>query len=156
MKIIKWLLLGIIFIIASNNTAKGCVCVGPDGAKDALKHWSDVVFSGEVVSNEKTQIDSVQVAFLTFKIERVWKGVTAKEIIVRDYNVGSSCAIADFKVGERYIVFANTKSYEGKPFTDGRNESYISLYPCNFTANLNNPKVKKKILNKIGKGKPAE
>lgn len=156
MKIIKFLLLGIILVIASNNTVKGCVCVGPDGAKDALKNWSDVIFSGEVISNEKMQTDSVQVAFLTFKIERVWKGVAAKEIVVRDYNVGLSCAVADFKVGERYIVFANTKNYEGKPFTDSQNGSYISLYPCNFTANLNNPKVKKKILNKIGKGKPVK
>lgn len=154
MNIFKNSILTIISILVLNQIALSCVCFGPDSPKKALKYWSDTVFSGEITAVEKLKVGNFQVAVLTFKVENVWKGVTTKEIVVRDYMSGSDCASADFKVGEQYIIFANSKNDRGETFKDDQNNPFISVDSCSWTANLANPKVKKKILNKIGKGKP--
>jgi hypothetical protein len=154
MKIFQKAVLWISFVLVLNQAALSCVCTGPDNPKEALKYWSDTVFSGEVTAIEKLKFETFQVAVLTFKVENAWKGVNVKEIVVRDYMSDSDCASADFKVGEHYIIFANSKNDRGESLKDDHNDPFISVDACSWTANLANPKVKKKILNKIGKGKP--
>jgi hypothetical protein len=156
MNVFQKILLSGTFILVLNQIALSCVCAGPDSPKEALKYWSDTVFSGEITAVEILKVDKSKVAVLTFKVENAWKGVNTKEIVVRDYAFGSDCAPADFKVGERYIIFANSKNSRDEPFKDDQNNPFISIDPCSWTANLANPAAKKKILNKIGKGKPIK
>lgn len=55
-----------------------CPCFKPDNSNDALKYWSDAVFSGKVIT--------VDGADYTFKAERTWKGIDSNEAVVRSFS----------------------------------------------------------------------
>ncbi len=62
---------------------------------------SKAVFVGEVIEVDKSQPDAV----VTFKVEKMWKGVKVVRIEVRTDNRGKACGYV-FSQGERYLVYA--------------------------------------------------
>lgn len=160
MKKLGYLFLALVFIFLSGKPAISCVCVGPENPKEALKFWSDTVFTGRLISIEIKNVSpsnsDFKVAVLTFKVEKFWKNVSDKKIVVRDYSFGSDCAATNYKVDEKYIIFANSKNEKGVDFKDEQGNSTIVVDTCSYTANLSKPRVKEMILNKIGKGKSID
>lgn len=132
---VKWLLSILAFTLFAYDSAFACSCIGPADAKEGLVQ-AKAVFSGKVIA--------VDDANFTFKIERIWKGVTENKVVVRDYHAGTSCAF-NFKLGEQYVVFATRTDYEGKTILIGE--------VCNWTSRLAEAK---EILKAIGKGKPVK
>lgn len=62
---------------------------------------SKAVFVGEVIEVDKSRPDAV----VTFKVEKMWKGIKAARIAVRTDNRGKACGYV-FSPGERYLVYA--------------------------------------------------
>lgn len=62
---------------------------------------SKAVFAGEVIAVDDSQPGAV----ITFKVERMWKGLRAARIEVRTDNRGKACGYR-FRQGERYLVYA--------------------------------------------------
>jgi hypothetical protein len=146
MKRLKLLLSISAFVIIANQSALGCLCL-PTSPKEALKYYSDTVFSGKLIAIGNNNS-------FTFKTESIWKGIPEREIVVKDDNVGSSCETAKYNIGERYLVFANSRNMEdNKVFVDEQNNPIIVVPSCSYTVSLSNSNAKK-ILKKIGKGKP--
>lgn len=134
---IKYSILAVVFMLFATAYSFACSCVGPENAKDGLK-FAKSVFSGQIISVSPEGND------FTFKVDRVWKGVSKTEIIIRDYYAGTSCAFG-LKVGEKYIFFATThKEDDGKMILIGD--------VCNWTTKLNS-KDAKDVLKQIGAGK---
>lgn len=117
------------------TSAGACPCFKPDNANDALRYWSDVVFSGKVTSADG--------ADYTFKTERMWKDITGSEVVVRNFSTENNCAI-NLMIGERYVVFARKVDVKGK--------TVLGMMPCNSTSNIVSDSGRK-ILKEIGKGK---
>ena len=78
------------FLLTSTSYSFACLCFGPENPKEALKDFSEVVFSGRLISMNGIR--------LNFEVERVWKGVNKKEIQVQDSNIGTSCASTTYIV----------------------------------------------------------
>lgn len=134
---IKYSILAVVFTLFGAAHSFACSCVGPENAKDGFA-FAKAVFSGQIISVSPKGND------FTFKVDRVWKGVSETEIIIRDYYAGTSCAFG-LKVGEKYIFFATThKEDDGKTILIGD--------VCNWTTKLNS-KEAKDILKQIGAGK---
>lgn len=147
MKRLKLLLSISAFVIIANHSAFGCLCQ-PISPKKALKYWSDTVFSGKLIAIGNNN-------YFTFKTEVIWKGIPEKEIVIKDDNVGSSCGTVKYNIGEQYLVFANSRNMEdNKVFVDEQNNPIIVVPSCSWNVSLSNPNAKK-ILKKIGKGKPV-
>ncbi len=105
--------LATMFLLLSFETASACLCFSlPDPTPEQIKTQfngeltkADVVFSGEVI-----QLDDFKVAF---RVEKVWKGKTLKEINMSTGAVDkgdgtkviSSCDYG-FEMGKRYLVYA--------------------------------------------------
>jgi len=112
MKKIKLLLFVAGLMLAGYTSASACVCdlplkrVSLKKAVAKAKSGAAVVFSGQVV-----ELDDFTVKF---KVERLWKGAPAEEIIILNTGAGktengdrviSSCAY-NFSLGEKYLVYA--------------------------------------------------
>jgi hypothetical protein len=153
MKKMNLLLWTLTFLFAAAGSAHACLCFGPDGPKEAKK-WADAVFSGEIIAFEK-EGDS---GLFTFRVERVWKGVTEQQLVLVDQVYKTNCG-SGLKLGQRYIIFAmyedlnpRTEKIEYLSLSeDGKPRPVI--YPCGGSANLASPWAKK-ILKKIGRGRP--
>jgi hypothetical protein len=105
------LLIGLLFVL--EGIASACVCVElpnptPEEVRKKLTEeagWASVIFSGEVYS-----VDMMEVKF---KVGRVWKGENKKEITMstgarsnEDGTISFSSCDYEFKLGEKYIVYA--------------------------------------------------
>ena len=134
----------LVFLLTSTSYSFACLCFRPENPKEALKDFSEVVFSGELIS-----MDGIT---LNFEVERVWKGVNKKEIQVQDSNIGTSCASAIYIVGQRYVMFARVTNDRGEILTDEENKPVIVADTCSWISNLATVKGRK-VLKKIGKGK---
>ena len=127
----------------------------PKNAKEALKK-SQAVFSGKIIAFEQEGINAIY----TFQVERIWKGETHSELRVVDMTFKSSCDIG-LRSGQRYVVFASSQFFstdfpEGKyisPDKDGKPRLVADA--CSWTVNLADIERSKKVISKIGKGKPA-
>ncbi len=125
------LLFFVAFILAfASSQSFACVCVGPESPKENLE-WADAVFSGKVISAKE--------GVYTFEVERVWKGVSESQVIVKDFSFGSDCGF-NFQLNEQYVIFAYT----------GKTEKVLTVDPCTWNQRLKNAK---KIFRSIGKGK---
>lgn len=133
-----------------------CLCTQmPKNAKEALKK-SQAVFSGKIIAFEQEGINAIY----TFQVERIWKGETHSELRVVDMTFKSSCDIG-LRSGQRYVVFASSQFFstdfpEGKyisPDKDGKPRLVADA--CSWTVNLADIERSKKVISKIGKGKPA-
>jgi hypothetical protein len=112
MKRITMLLAAFGLMLASYTSASACVCDLPlkrVSLKKAIakaKSEAEVVFSGQVIELD----DSI----VKFRVERLWKGTPAEEIVLTNTGMGkapsgdriiSSCAY-NFRMGEKYLVYA--------------------------------------------------
>jgi len=155
MKKLKFVFFTLIFLTANVISVFGCICsVPPKDAKEA-KSRSQAVFSGEVISFEKEGDNGL----FTFKVEKVWKGVTEKQLVLADLMYKSSCDNG-LKVGQRYIIFASYQYFDLLSLPEGK---YLSLDKngkprpvidtCSWSTNLANIEQTKQVLKKIGKGR---
>jgi hypothetical protein len=79
--------------------AMACDCSPPGSAREEFQRM-DAVFSGEVISL------GLRSAKAEFKVEKVWKGPSAKKIALK--YIGSDCTYP-FVVGKKYLVYASGK-----------------------------------------------
>jgi hypothetical protein len=79
--------------------AMACDCSPPGSAREELQRM-DAVFSGEVISGD------LRSAKVEFKVEKVWKGPSAKKIALK--YIGSDCTYP-FVIGKKYLVYASGK-----------------------------------------------
>ena len=82
--------------------------------REWLASFDGVVFRGTVVSVPRivaagaTPLSSrISMADYTFKVERVWKGVTTSEVVVRTAVDVGMCGVA-FVLGRTYLIAAET------------------------------------------------
>jgi len=123
----------LIFLVFASSNSLACTCFGPENPKENLE-WADAVFSGKVISVEDGNY--------TFEVERVWKGVSETQVVIKDFYAGSSCA-SGFQAGEQYVIFAYT----------GKTDKILTVEPCTWNKRL---AVAKKVFRAIGKGKPIK
>ena len=88
---------GIVF----NNPVFACECDKRNGFEQEFD-FSKAVFVGKVVEIDEAKPD----AFVTFRVEKIWKGVKSKTIVVRTNNQGKACGYR-FNRGESYLVYAH-------------------------------------------------
>lgn len=119
MKNITLPLVGLLFLLLCSESASACWCRRE--ALDTEKKFkaavakelrqSAVVFAGEAVERNRSG--------LRFRVERVWKGEAADEIVFRhegesfdgrEYFI-DSCALL-FEVGKKYLVYAYRQGNE--------------------------------------------
>jgi hypothetical protein len=118
MKKLLMLLAAFGLVLASYTFASACVCdlplkrVSLKKAVAKAKSEAVAVFSGQVIELD----DSI----VKFRVERMWKGAPAEEIVLINTGMGkvtdgdriiSSCAY-NFRIGEKYLVYAHGS--EGK------------------------------------------
>jgi len=155
MKKMKLFLITLTLLVAAKITAWGCVCVGPDNPKEAKK-WAQLVFSGEILAFEKEGDQGL----FTFRVDRVWKGVAEKQIVLSDPMYGSDCS-RGLKVGAHYIIFASYKRYDTPTpnpegiylSVDKNGKPRPAIDTCSWSTNLASIKQSKRVLKKIGKGR---
>jgi hypothetical protein len=115
------LLLGIVMCLCiASKTASACSCIGPGSACEAYGTAS-AVFVGTVVGlREKERPKDVATArreqdagliewgsrFYKFSIEQPYLGMNAAEIEILTGSGGGDCGY-EFKIGQRYLVYAN-------------------------------------------------
>ncbi len=129
MKKIKVLVVITVLMLAGYTSASACVCdlplkrVSLKKAVSKAKSEADEVFSGQVI-----ELDDFTVKF---KVERVWKGAPAEEIVMHTGagkadggNLVVSDCVYRFRLGERYLVYAYGS--EGK----------LQTHKCTRTADL--------------------
>jgi hypothetical protein len=109
------LVVGVVLLAPKALPACGCAETG--GVGDELKS-SDAVFVGRIVALaiEKVPLEdsAAERMTVTFEVERRWKGPNRSKLTVwtcGDQVSFCTCGV-DFKLGERYLVFA-----EGKPLS---------------------------------------
>jgi hypothetical protein len=99
------------------DAALACTCPGPGKASFSpaeyqrwLANFDGPVFRGRVVSvrilpQARVEGRPFPMAEYTFKVERVWKGVTASEVVIRTAQWDSACGIP-YLQGGAYVVAA--------------------------------------------------
>jgi len=99
-------------LLALPGTASACSCIGRAISAPEYREWFDgfngVVFRGTVISApERPGIvtNPSAMAQYTFKVERVWKGVTTSELVIESTADEALCGI-NFVCGRTYLVAA--------------------------------------------------
>lgn len=85
-----------------------CKCV--ESTLDERFTRSTAVFIGTAIAQESTRGDN---AVFTFRVHEPWKGVKQNRVVVATRGNEGTCGFP-FKVGERYLIYANG-SREGDP-----------------------------------------
>jgi len=86
--------------LAFNNPVFACECHKRNDFEQEFS-FSKAVFVGKVVEINKSKPDAI----VTFKVEKMWKGVKSETMVVRTNNQGKACGYI-FSQGERYLVYA--------------------------------------------------
>jgi hypothetical protein len=110
-------LLVVALVLLAPRTLLACVCPETGDVGDELKS-SGAVFVGRIVelAIEKVPLGDTTAERMTatFEVERRWKGPNRSKLTV--WTCGDQVSLCtcgvDFKLGERYLVFA-----EGKPLS---------------------------------------
>lgn len=98
-------LLFLVFLWWKPLDASACSCISPPPPEVALDK-ADAVFSGEVVEiTENERIIRGYGNNIHFKVDKVWKGTDASEIVVTTGYGGGDCGIS-FEKGQQYLVYA--------------------------------------------------
>jgi hypothetical protein len=123
------------YLLLNTSSALGCTCAFPRNATEALNR-ARAVFAGEVVKvtppktrliDRRRKIYEISLELkATFKVERVWKSGVRHRLVVSTMSGCCACGW-DFKVGERYLIFAH-----------GDSDSTLSTSICSGTKRLEN------------------
>ena len=104
-------------LLAWPDAAHACICAGPGKASFSpaeyqrwLAGFDGAVFRGTVISVRivpaaRSEGRAFATADYTFKVERVWKGVTTSEVVIRTAESDSACGVP-FERGRTYVVAA--------------------------------------------------
>jgi len=93
----------------SAKPVQACSCLRPPEAPVALKE-AGAVFVGKVTGIEREK-DGLRV---TMEVDRAWKGITAKSVIVKTASDSAMCGY-NFEIGKSYLVYTHaTKAADGK------------------------------------------
>lgn len=105
--------------------AIACRCIQPPPPAEALTKASAVLV-GKVTALDR---DNQGVA-VTIEVDRAWKGITAKTIIVRtNQGTGADCGFP-FEMGKSYLVYTNSpQAKEGEQPT-------LSTNTCTRTCHI--------------------
>ena len=92
------------------KTAYACSCIIPESPSDSLLK-SDAVFSGKVVKIEEEHpsyplFSSIDPVWVTFDVDRVWKGPNDVSITIQTPQSSASCGYG-FEENKAYLVYAN-------------------------------------------------
>src|SRR5262245_3424526 len=90
--------------LSNPPSALACTCVPPGSLYDEYTE-SDAVFLGEVIGVESADGDHPYSTWVTFRVERHWKGELADETRILNALSSAACG-ADLQLGQRYLVFA--------------------------------------------------
>jgi hypothetical protein len=140
----KYFFCSIILLLSFLGVTDSLACTCPDApGSRAYYRKARAVFMGSVVhiGEGKRANDGVLVYPVTFKIEKLWKGLKTSEITIStgDVNVAEeirTCGGFNFVEGEKYLVYAYGKSFR------------VDICSCcaptsPFRPNEENPEVKK-------------
>jgi hypothetical protein len=102
----------------ANACTVGAVVGAPPGKKDTVQdrlQRAEAVFSGVVVSVEEgfssVGLEQGRPGTATLDVEESWKGVSPGErVVVSGYGSEAACG-TEFRVGERFLVFASQGKY---------------------------------------------
>ena len=106
--------------VAANYPAFACECKRNNSVEQEFSD-SKSVFVAKVIEIKDSKPD----AFVTLRVEKMWKGVKTETIVVLTDNRGKGCGYI-FSKGERYLVYA----FEDR---DGRLRTDV----CTRTADTN-------------------
>ena len=99
-------------VLLQAPSAYACSCAEPVPVEEEMEK-SAAVFSGKVVkivdNRILTSMSSDASIGYVFEVEKAWKGVERKEVVVYTERYSASCGY-EFAYGEEYIVYA-TKEY---------------------------------------------
>ena len=111
-KLIGKIALGFLLLFASSQAIYPCSCEAPNQRKAFRK--AKAIFIGQVLEikeskNQKVadSLGLVKVYDIKFKVHKSWKGVKNSEITVVSDNGVLVCYGFDFRLGEKYLVYAN-------------------------------------------------
>ena len=100
------------WLLALPDAASACTCgvfrvsFSAPERRQWLASFDGVVFRGTVVSDPRIiAVGRVSMADYTFKVERVWKGVTTSEVVVRTAADAGMCGIR-LVPGRVYLIAA--------------------------------------------------
>jgi hypothetical protein len=90
--------------------AYACSCAAPATVEEALERAS-AAFSGQVTQVRRPLLDRLGVTDsgeheVSFRVIRIWKGVTTSEVVVRTRLTGEACGYP-FVRGGAYVVFVH-------------------------------------------------
>lgn len=90
-----------LFTVTKIPVVFACSCIPPGSPTEELAK-STAVFSGKVLNISRDgYADKV-----TFDVEKIWKGVSEKNVIVATATEGAMCGFG-FRKNEKYIVYAS-------------------------------------------------
>lgn len=102
----------IILVIVSFQNIFPCSCSNTSVAESTqILKTQDAVFEGKVISISPPKefvYSNEEFLEVEFEVEKSWKGIDSKRIIIRSYPKTNSCGI-DFEVGETASVAAKGK-----------------------------------------------
>ena len=106
------LLLGILLLLLTGQTANACSCAGPRSPCESFGS-AKAVFAGTAIAvrdnerskdTDRSQVDWTPRVF-KFLVEQSFLGVSGTEVEVHTGTGGGDCGYG-FKIGERYLVYA--------------------------------------------------
>jgi len=135
-------LAAMILLTACAIPAIACRCIQPPPPAEALTKASAVLV-GKVTALER---DNQGVA-ATIEVDRAWKGVTARTVVVRtNKGTGADCGFP-FEMGKSYLVYTNSpQAKEGE-------QPKLSTNTCTRTCHIDQAADD---LKAIGEGKKIE
>ena len=132
-----------IFLIASAATnifACDCIRSGNDDLQELVEFDyknSEAVFSGEVIGISKNP--GSLVVKVKFKIEKSWKNISQEEVSLIASN-NDECGYV-FKIGKRYLVYAQGKVNNLETSICTRTSNYESNKDINFLNQIKKPEI---------------
>ncbi len=99
------LVIALLFINAP--PARACSCVMPGAPRDELGQ-SSAVFTGTVSSIRSALLPFGTGKTVTFAVDKTWKGVTDKRLIVATAKDSAECGFP-FTTGGQYLVYARNE-----------------------------------------------
>lgn len=141
-------LIGCLFLL-SGSDAQACFCITPEVAHAFREARS--VFSGEVIEIIEPRVNKSDAPLtdrlysIRFKVEKLWKGATAQEIVVLSDQGRAGCfSWGPFEKGKKYLVYAERRTPAG-----ARTKNLVVLFSCNRTSLLDSATQDLKVLETI-------
>ena len=131
-----------IFTLLTSN-AFACICwFGTDkkSVKEKIEK-ADVIVYASIVPESMNSLfaddSSLYVTDVIFSIEKVWKGsnLSTVKFDAKMYP----CGDAEYRIGERYIIFGYLNSETGKLETNNCNSLAEGIWPYPYDIRLENP-----------------